>query len=31
VIEEIKNSFGGVDILINNLGGSETPGGAFRH
>jgi len=30
VIEEIKNSFGGVDILINNLGGSETPGGGFQ-
>ena len=30
VIEEINNSFGGVDILINNLGGSETPGGGFQ-
>ena len=30
VIDEIKNAFGGVDILINNLGGSETPGGGFQ-
>lgn len=29
VIEEIKNKFGGIDILINNLGSSETPGGGF--
>jgi NAD(P)-dependent dehydrogenase (short-subunit alcohol dehydrogenase family) len=30
VIDEIKNAFGGVDILINNLGGSESPGGGFQ-
>lgn len=29
VIAEIKEIFGGVDILVNNLGGSETPGGGF--
>jgi len=29
VIEEIKLHFGKLDILINNLGSSETPGGGF--
>lgn len=29
VIAEIKAQYGGVDILVNNLGGSETPGGGF--
>jgi NAD(P)-dependent dehydrogenase (short-subunit alcohol dehydrogenase family) len=29
VIAEIQQTYGGVDILINNLGGSETPGGGF--
>ena len=29
VLEKIKSLFGGVDILINNMGGSETPGGGF--
>lgn len=29
VIAELKEVFGGVDILVNNLGGSETPGGGF--
>src|SRR5258708_21795320 len=29
VIQEIGEAFGGVDILVNNLGGSETPGGGF--
>lgn len=29
VIEEISETFGGVDILVNNMGGSETPGGGF--
>ena len=30
VINEIASFFGGVDILINNAGGSETPGGGFQ-
>jgi NAD(P)-dependent dehydrogenase (short-subunit alcohol dehydrogenase family) len=30
VIDEIKKTYGGVDILINNIGGSETPGGGFQ-
>src|SRR5882672_5426107 len=30
VIAEIKTKFGGLDILINNLGGSQTPGGGFN-
>ncbi len=29
VVNEIKAIYGGIDILINNLGGSETPGGGF--
>ncbi|MBC7846906.1 MAG: SDR family oxidoreductase [Flavobacterium sp.] len=29
LIQQIKNNFGSVDILINNLGSSETPGGGF--
>jgi NAD(P)-dependent dehydrogenase (short-subunit alcohol dehydrogenase family) len=29
LINEIDKQFGGVDILINNLGSSETPGGGF--
>ena len=29
VSEEILKTYGGIDILINNLGGSETPGGGF--
>jgi NAD(P)-dependent dehydrogenase (short-subunit alcohol dehydrogenase family) len=29
IIDEIKTKFGGLDILINNLGGSDTPGGGF--
>lgn len=29
VINEISDSFGHVDILVNNMGGSETPGGGF--
>jgi len=29
VIDEVKKEFGGIDILINNLGSSETPGGGF--
>ena len=30
VIYTIKEMFGGVDILINNMGSSETPGGGFE-
>lgn len=30
VINEVKNTFGKLDILINNLGSSETPGGGFE-
>jgi NAD(P)-dependent dehydrogenase (short-subunit alcohol dehydrogenase family) len=30
VVREIGETFGGVDILVNNLGGSETPGGGFE-
>jgi NAD(P)-dependent dehydrogenase (short-subunit alcohol dehydrogenase family) len=30
LIDEIKKTYGGVDILINNMGGSETPGGGFQ-
>lgn len=30
VVREIGEIFGGVDILVNNLGGSETPGGGFE-
>lgn len=30
VIEEVKITFGKLDILINNLGSSETPGGGFE-
>jgi NAD(P)-dependent dehydrogenase (short-subunit alcohol dehydrogenase family) len=29
VVEEVQKRFGRLDILINNLGGSETPGGGF--
>lgn len=29
VVEEIQKRFGRLDILVNNLGGSETPGGGF--
>ncbi|AWG27357.1 SDR family oxidoreductase [Flavobacterium kingsejongi] len=30
VVEAITATFGGVDILINNMGGSETPGGGWN-
>ena len=30
VIQEVKSTFGRLDILINNLGGSETSGGGFE-
>lgn len=30
VIEEVQKNFGKLDILINNLGSSETPGGGFE-
>jgi NAD(P)-dependent dehydrogenase (short-subunit alcohol dehydrogenase family) len=29
VIAAVKKDFGGVDILVNNLGSSQTPGGGF--
>ncbi|MEZ0484615.1 SDR family oxidoreductase [Fibrella aquatica] len=29
VIDEILDTFGYIDILVNNMGGSETPGGGF--
>ncbi|GAB3994226.1 SDR family oxidoreductase [Spirosoma daeguense] len=29
VIDEVLGTFGHLDILINNMGGSETPGGGF--
>lgn len=29
VVSEIHNQFGRLDILVNNMGGSETPGGGF--
>jgi NAD(P)-dependent dehydrogenase (short-subunit alcohol dehydrogenase family) len=29
LIDKINTQFGGVDILVNNLGSSETPGGGF--
>ena len=29
VVEEILGRYGRLDILVNNLGGSETPGGGF--
>ncbi|MBT1708891.1 SDR family oxidoreductase [Fulvivirgaceae bacterium PWU5] len=29
VIDEVNARFGGIDILIDNLGSSETPGGGF--
>lgn len=30
VVSEVLNRFGKLDILVNNLGGSETPGGGFK-
>src|SRR5260221_7182552 len=30
VINEIKTKFGGLDVLINNLGGFKTSGGGFK-
>ncbi len=30
VIEEVNAQFGGVDILINNVGGSSSPAGGFQ-
>lgn len=30
VTAEVKSRFGGLDILVNNLGSSETPGGGFE-
>ncbi|WOK04816.1 SDR family oxidoreductase [Imperialibacter roseus] len=29
VIQEVQSTFGRLDILVNNLGGSDTPGGGF--
>jgi NAD(P)-dependent dehydrogenase (short-subunit alcohol dehydrogenase family) len=29
VVDEILSQFGHLDILVNNMGGSETPGGGF--
>lgn len=29
VVSEVLSKFGRIDILVNNLGGSETPGGGF--
>lgn len=29
VVREVSEKFGTLDILVNNLGGSETPGGGF--
>lgn len=29
LVNQIKQQFNGVDILINNLGGADTPGGGF--
>jgi NAD(P)-dependent dehydrogenase (short-subunit alcohol dehydrogenase family) len=29
LVDEIRKGFGGVDILVNNMGSSETPGGGF--
>lgn len=29
VVKEVLSAFGRLDVLINNLGGSETPGGGF--
>jgi len=29
VVSEVLSQFGKVDILVNNLGGSDTPGGGF--
>src|SRR5690606_5531623 len=29
VASEVLEKFGKIDILVNNLGGSETPGGGF--
>lgn len=30
VIQEVKSTFGKLDILVNNLGSSNTPGGGFE-
>lgn len=29
VVDEVLTTYGALDILVNNLGGSETPGGGF--
>ncbi|WP_026629044.1 SDR family oxidoreductase [Dyadobacter alkalitolerans] len=29
VVSQVHHQFGSIDILINNMGGSETPGGGF--
>lgn len=29
VVRDIEQNFGGVDILVNSMGGSDTPGGGF--
>ena len=29
VIDAIAQKYGGIDIMVNNMGGSETPGGGF--